>query len=280
MAFRYAGIRVERRPTVIFAQGTVEDTETELNPANCGETADPPCCGPDYTQFLSIAAEGPLEFFFSPVTLDWVMDWDGERQSWAGSVTDGSVEIRSELWCNEDPELGQTWWLSGSYQTASGDLVPYLVSGSDYDDVLVFEVEISGTEQTLLLVTEHPCPVSGGSNSSGIMCPGSCGLVVATVTDETGDCTCLPATLSYGGPLPGVLAYWTTSSCPGNITYELRCVGGEFEFSLASGGPGIEGHICELVSSTASPLSLTYQLPDLGANCGTSGTAKVTLTCV
>lgn len=169
MAFRVHGLSVESRSVTVFAQGTVGDTETQTNPANCGESADPPCCGPTYTSSLLIAAEGPLEFFFSPVVLDWTLEWDGERQSWAGSVTDGSVEIGAELWCEEDPELGQVWWLSGSYVNADGDSVPYFVTGTDTGDFLAFEVEISGTTELLTLVVDHPCSGSSGSDSGGMV---------------------------------------------------------------------------------------------------------------
>lgn len=93
----------------------------------------------------------------------------------------------------------------------------------------------------------------------------------ATFSNKTGDCTCLPNSPSVTGD--GVdAATITTATCPGNVQLNLTCVGGEYNLA----GTGLT---MTLVSFTASPFVLVYDITGYGANCGGSGGgARITIT--
>lgn len=107
----------------------------------------------------------------------------------------------------------------------------------------------------------------------------------ATVSNETGDCTCMPATLTYNGDPPvGTGTYpfhsaWNTSTCPGNVSWDLICRGNVWELWVGGSydDPTAAGVQATAVSSGVG--ILVFDSPDLGANCGGSGgTVRITIT--
>lgn len=104
-------------------------------------------------------------------------------------------------------------------------------------------------------------------------CPDGVTYTTATVSNKTGDCTCLPATLNYGTatyPIGTLYAAWTTNTCPGNVSWELRCESGLFVLYVG-------GVAATPVSASAA--QLVFDTPNLGANCGgAGGTARITIT--
>lgn len=283
MAFRVHGLRVESRNLTVYAQGTVGDIEVTENPADCGAPPAPGCCGPTYDNNLIIVAQGPLELFYSQVTLDWTLDWDGERQSWAGSVTDGSVEIGAELWCEEDPELGTVWWLSGTYINANGDSIPYFVAGTDYGDVLAFEVEISGTDSLLTLVVAHPCPATSGSGGGGEMVATDCCLVSSLLYLHTSAGQTFP--LTWNG-LSGSLALWSSGTVSvtgcGTSTFDFSCTGvGVSGFLLSGTGAGVDcawGMNALSEAGACTPFSYTIDGTQSPSSAGCPCTTTLTFT--
>lgn len=98
--------------------------------------------------------------------------------------------------------------------------------------------------------------------------------VSATYSNKTGDCTCLPTnptTNNYGTDQLDV--HWI--GCPGNFTLSLRCSGGIYTLTTATGGIVITP-----VSAVAGPpLVLVWDISGYGANCGgAGGTARLTIT--
>lgn len=276
---------VETSEATIFARGIVTPATCALAGADC---CDPPaaqsgCCPDGFEEVLLFSALGPLGADFAAALLEYELNWAAERGSWIGGTEGENGEaIAFETYCVEDEEFGTLWVIAGSYFAVElGVRVPFFVFGVlPGDGTIVAEVEVPGSDTPLTIAITHPCPTEangGGSGGSGsgdpIPCPGVCGPTVAAVTDKTGDATCLPDTMTYAGSGGGYIGRWTTATCPGNLTYELRCEGGVFKFYAGATE-------CAFVTGTASPLSLTFQLPDLGANVGgAGGTAKVTLTC-
>lgn len=95
---------------------------------------------------------------------------------------------------------------------------------------------------------------------------------IATISDETGDCTCLPPTLVSHVSVGSDNSSWGTITCPGNVNWALTCSGGFYQLLVG-------GNAATLVSFTASPFNLVYDVTTLGANCGGGGgTARVTIT--
>jgi hypothetical protein len=228
-------------------------------PLQCGGVPAVPCCPDGFTEILSATLDpiGALTLTYNP---EWGV--------WDGAVANGDDTFVATVWCD-----GESWQMALDLYT-DGELVD-----SDYQplapgpDCTTLVATATVGSEPFDFETEHPCAPEPCANDP-VACPGEClGAFTATVIDETGDCTCLPATLIYVGSGVGYVARWQTVTCPGNIDYELRCEAGFYTFYAGSTQ-------CVQVAGVASPFSLTFQLPDLGANCGgAGGTAKVTITC-
>lgn len=108
--------------------------------------------------------------------------------------------------------------------------------------------------------------VCGGDPPDPLPCQGvSFFGATATYTNKTGDCTCLPDAPAYSFQGTDTITF-TTASCPGNVQLVLACNGGVYELTTGTGGITIT-----LVSASASPLILVYDITGYGANCGGSG---------
>jgi hypothetical protein len=231
----------------------------------------PACCGETFETALDGTFVGPFPdtcISTELITGDGLI-WNTEHLAWEGSTVNvGGSQLDVSLWCDADGVFYGTALIyrDGVYF----DSFDFTLEVGPDGTTLVAELDVPTLDcedNTVSIEITHPCGVAAPP------CPGSCPLVVATVTDETGDCTCLPATLIYVGSWVGYESRWTTVTCEGNLNYDLVCEGGYYKFFAGSTE-------CELVSWTESPFTITYQLPDLGANCGGSGgTAKVTLSC-
>ena len=116
---------------------------------------------------------------------------------------------------------------------------------------------------------EGDCDDVGG----GGPCPDAVTYTTATVSNETGDCICLPATLTYVAaayPIGDLYAEWTTNTCPGNVSWKLMCNGGVYVLTVG----GVPATPVSFAAGT-----LVFDSPDLDANCGgAGGTCRITLT--
>jgi hypothetical protein len=92
----------------------------------------------------------------------------------------------------------------------------------------------------------------------------------ATVSGETGSCTCLPATLTRDAQGTDT-ADWTTTDCTGSTPFALDCVDGFYVFSALDA-------TAVLVSFTESPFELVYDLTWPGLSIPCVGTARITIT--
>lgn len=100
--------------------------------------------------------------------------------------------------------------------------------------------------------------------------------VTATLSNKTGDCSCLPDHPNYVNS--GDDFYVTQGfGCPGNISYYLECSGGQYILR-----PSELGSATAVVTAfTAVPFSITFHITGYGSNCGGSGgTADYTITAV
>lgn len=277
------GLTVQKQRLRVSAPGRVGAPACAESPTDCCEPAASVCCPEGLSASTPFAFAAPIGFGGADVVITGDLIESNNRYS--GVFESEGAQLKLALDC-----IDNVWIANGIITYATGETkrftLPLTPEGTD----LSADVEIPGREDGALIV-EHPCATSGasggsgsgesgsgesGSGAAGIECPGVCNPTVATVHDVTGDCGCLPGTLTYAGvgSGEGAVSSWTSNTCPGNPTYELRCVGGIYRLYVFGSTE------CTFISGTDVPLSLTFQTPDLGGNCGgAGGTARITLTC-
>lgn len=256
------GIIVERRSITV----PVADEET-----GCIESTD--CCG--LGSGSGVDCFGGC-FLCATMSSVWTLTIDGEPVIALEVVSepdDGNYcRLRSDdltwdlryeesvdMWVLTNLDDGRVWWIDASLWSCSSanTLAP-----------------VDAGQSAAVLEPAFTC--SGTGSGGGTGCVDGQSIRTMTFSNKTGDCTCLPATGTYGGPgPPPYIGTWTTASCPGNVGYALQCVDGEYILEV-NGGFLPNG---TFVSLQVTPFELVFDLPDLGANCGGSGgSARVTFT--
>lgn len=203
---------------------------------------------------------------------DWMIQDLSNEKVGGGVVTTSS----STGWWKSRPGLS----LAGTDESGSGSgrFIQYLYRDDCVDGILYrFRAElyqsyvngmVTSTDWEFELL--NGCCECAGSGTGEITpgsapCPDGYAYQVATISDTTGDCGCLPATLIFGGG-----GSWGTATCPGNVNWILTCEGGFYVLRVG-------GVLATPVGY--SPGVIVFDTPNLGANCGgAGGTARVTFT--
>lgn len=249
-----------------FEQCCVECGSGGFSGSGDDDAAD--CCTGEILATIGFSAVGPFGSACEICTVAGDLHRAPPEFVWGGGEYDvcgaETAIMDFSVYCQEG-----VWYAHGSAGTTTNHW-PFTIPLTDDGDFLTGEIEVPHCPgQTISLVVDRPCDAPAG----GAPCQDNPGgsIDTATVSNKTGDCTCFPDTLTYDGPVLGSISTWSYAGCPGNATIDLFCVNGQYVVYFG----GQQGTI---LSFTASPFTLVVRSPDLGVNCGTSGTVDVTIT--
>lgn len=278
---------VETSEATIFARGNLTPAACALALANCcgeaGGATTTVCCPDGFDSTIFFAAFGPLGAGFGLELIEYELNWSDDRRSWIGGAEGAAGEaVVLELWCEEDDELGQVWWLAGSYfAVALGVRIPFTIPGIvPTNGLIVADIEVPGSATPLTVVITHPCSEAtpdGGAGSGGTDPGGSATACGCTNISDTLYVVFYGALASYGTlalTRLGMSSSWlvTPPGGPcnaGNSPISFTCVSGT-TWGLST--PGHGGAVSTTFSGTATAISCSPLVVNFsGTATGTCG---------